>query len=213
MRGSEAQAFLPLTRLCLIGFINSDPGIMRPLLVGIFLKAVGHGTPRRKRPSSLCFGTWWWQVRALPYLLSTLILLLLTSSRWLCLIICRHVHVWEYALLSQNPPYETHLRAPQSLVFGLQCMCVVCVSVWMCYPIHSSLFSFVEFDFRAPATMCSFAITNQTALSHWSKVSSHHVLSTYLFCCETTVTSRETYLLPKYSLLYTICGKTYCANL
>lgn len=57
MRGSEAQAFLPLTRLCLIGFINSDPGIMRPLLVGIFLKAVGPGTPRRKRPSSLCFGT------------------------------------------------------------------------------------------------------------------------------------------------------------
>lgn len=50
-RGGKAQAFLPLSGLCLIGFINSDPGIMRPLLVGIFLKAVGPDTPQRRRPA------------------------------------------------------------------------------------------------------------------------------------------------------------------
>ncbi|KAK9885447.1 hypothetical protein WA026_010943 [Henosepilachna vigintioctopunctata] len=38
---AKAQAFLHLSKLCLIGFINGDPGIMRPLRVGIFLKPVG----------------------------------------------------------------------------------------------------------------------------------------------------------------------------
>lgn len=48
-RGVRAQASSPFARLCLIGFINRDPGIMRPFLVGIFLKAVGHIS----RPPSL----------------------------------------------------------------------------------------------------------------------------------------------------------------
>lgn len=52
MRGGKAQAFLLLAKLCLIGFINGDPGIMRPLRVGIFLKAVGPVAPTRKLPPS-----------------------------------------------------------------------------------------------------------------------------------------------------------------
>lgn len=51
--GTRAQAFLLLAKLCLIGFINGDPGIMRPLRVGIFLKAVGPGAPARKLPGGV----------------------------------------------------------------------------------------------------------------------------------------------------------------
>lgn len=48
----KALASWPFTRLCLIGFINSETGIMRPLLVGIFLNTVGLSIPRRKRYST-----------------------------------------------------------------------------------------------------------------------------------------------------------------
>lgn len=78
------------------------------------------------------------------------------SLAWL--IICRHVHVWEYALLtSQNSPYETHVESTDPLVFVMQqCMCV-CVSV--CANMLSSsillLSSFVDFDFRAASPQCA----------------------------------------------------------
>lgn len=47
-RSWGGASVLASCKLCLIGFINGYPGIMRPLLAGIFLKAVPRrGTPKR----------------------------------------------------------------------------------------------------------------------------------------------------------------------
>lgn len=62
----KAQAFLHLSKLCLIGFINRDPGIMLPLPVGIFLKAVGlvdFASKLPADPQTRCV----WQVASAAY--------------------------------------------------------------------------------------------------------------------------------------------------
>lgn len=47
-RSWGGASVLASCKLCLIGFINGYPGIMRPLLAGIFLKAVPRrGTPKK----------------------------------------------------------------------------------------------------------------------------------------------------------------------
>lgn len=42
---SQGASVLETRKLCLIGFINRDPGIMRPFRASIFLKAVQHYGP------------------------------------------------------------------------------------------------------------------------------------------------------------------------